>query len=468
MVVFLAGAITGFAVVGAPLLAWSMVGIAAAAALFLAPPYLRIMAVVLSAACSRLLVATGLVSNFANFFHFPLALGVGLLAMREPSRRSPVRRTLGLGLLGLLVIALISWLMNGGDVLRPFLDWLVFAEPLLIIYAIIVMPPARTSSRFLWGLVFVITSAQVPLAVYQAFTLGLGDPVQGFFIGAGAGAHVAGAVSLVGSLVCIARARDKENLASIAAWLLCAAVLFLVAIIADAKQVVIAFLPAVILIILVSMRRRIAWVVIALPIFAVVLFAVFSLYPPLQRALDWALINRGAQGKVGSFALIAGRLSIGWTRWLIGLGPGNSVSRVAIMGLEAMVKHDSPVYLLGLQPAATTVELWNLTASSRFFASSSVWSFISSWMGLLGDLGIAGFGVFVWMLVTIWLNLRGRSGWEQAAARGAFLMMILLAFFYSWLEEPGYTLMAALVIGLGSAAGYRDLSGAVSLPEDEK
>ena len=455
-VVLLAGAIIGATVVGAPGLAWALVGIAAAAALLLSPPHLRITAVVLAATCSRLLVATGLISSFANFFHFPLALGVALIAAVESPRHSRLRRSLALGMFGLLLVALSSWLINGGDVLRPFLDWLVFSEPLLILYAIIAMPPVSARLRFLWGLVLVIPVAQAPLAVYQLFTLGLGDAVQGFFIGMGAGAHVAGAVSLIGSLVCVARARSKGNMGSVAAWLLGAVALFLVAIIADAKQVVMAFLPAAVLVVLVIRRRRIAWVMIAVPIFAILLFAVFSLYQPLQKALDWALINRGAQGKVDAFALIAGRLSTAWTQWLVGLGPGNSVSRVALMGLETIVKPDSPVYLLGLRPSATTLQLWNLTVSNRLFASSSAWSFISSWMGLLGDLGLAGLGIYAWMLALVWVNLHGRPGWEPAAARAVLLMMILLAFFYSWLEEPGYTLTAALVIGLGSVVGRHD------------
>jgi hypothetical protein len=467
IVVLLSGAITGLAVVEAPLLAWSLVGVAAAAALLLAPPSLRVAAAVLAATCSRLLVATGLVSGFANFFHFPLVLGVGLIAAVESRRYSPARRSLGVGLIGLLIVALASWLINGGDVVRPLLDWLVFAEPLLIIFAIIAMPPEKTSLRLLRGLILAVPIAQVPLVVYQVLVLGRGDPVQGFFIGMGAGAHVAGAVSLLGSLVCIARARWKGNIGSIVTWVSCGAVLFLVAIVADAKQVVIAFLPALLLVVLFSTRRRVTWVMVAIPIFAILVFAVFTLYPPLQKVLDWAFINRGAQGKMGAVALIAGRLSTGWVHWLIGLGPGNSVSRVSVMALEGIVRHDSPVYLLGLRPSATTVELWNLTASSRLFASSSAWSFISSWLGLLGDLGIAGLGVYSWTVAMMWVNLRGWSGWEAPSARAALLMMILLAFFYSWLEEPGYTLMAALVIGLGSVgdrevsippAGARDVS----------
>jgi hypothetical protein len=80
-------------------------------------------------------------------------------------------------------------------------------------------------------------------------------------------------------------------------------------------------------------------------------------------------------------------------------------------------------------------------------------------MGLLGDLGLAGLGVFAWTLAAVWVTLRARTGWEPAAARAALLMMILLAFIYSWLEEPGYTLTTALVIGLGSVPDSQGTGG---------
>jgi hypothetical protein len=457
-IVVLAGAALGFSVVRTPLLAWALVGVVAAAVLLLSPPHVRIAAAVLAATCSRLVVATGYVSSFANFVHYPLVLAVALIAAVESPRRVPGRRALELALLSLLVVSLASWLVNGGDVLRPFLDWLVFAEPLLIVYAVSTMSPTPQRRRFLGALVLAIAFVQMPLAVYQALVFGVSDPVQGLFIGMGAAAHVAGAVSVVAGIVCVARGLSDDQRRSKIAWIVAGIVLSLVAVIADAKQVIIAFLPALVVVLVISGRLRVPWIVLSSAVVVAVTAVVFALYHPLQKALDWELISRGALGKLNAFSVIAGKLSTGWAQWIVGLGPGNSVSRVAMMGLDAFVKHDSPVYLLGLGPAATTVELWNLTASSRLYASSSVWSFVSSWLGLLGDLGLAGIMVYVWALAVVWRNLRRGHGWEQAAAQAVILMMIFLAFLYSWLEEPGYTVTAALVIGLGSVVDPRERS----------
>ena len=84
---------------------------------------------------------------------------------------------------------------------------------------------------------------------------------------------------------------------------------------------------------------------ITLPILGVLWFALFMLRP-LQRLLDWPLISQGTLvlGILAAFSLIQRGLSEGWTRWLVGLGPGNSVSRVALMALDAFVKHDSPAH----------------------------------------------------------------------------------------------------------------------------
>ena len=449
-----AGIVTGLTVVEAPLLAWGLVGLVAAVLLMLAPAHVRVGVTVLTAVGSRLLVATGYVSSFANFVHYPLALSVALIAAVESPRRFPIRRPLEIGLIGLLLVSLASWLVNGGQVIRPFLDWLVFSEPLLIVYAIVTVPPAGARKGFLWTLALAIPFAQLPLAVYQTLTFGFSDPVQGFFIGMGSGAHVAAAVSLVGSLVCFARGLSPDKTGSVVYWLIGGVTLLSVPILTEAKQIVIVFLPAIILVLVSSGRPRASWLIVALPILGALWFALVTLQP-LQKLLDWRLISQGVLGKVATFSLIEARLSAGWTHWLLGLGPGNSVSRLSLMGLDAFVKHDSPIYLLGLAPAATTIELWNLTASNRLFASSSAWSFVSSWLGLLGDLGLAGLTAFAWMQVMLWGNLRRRFGWEQSAARAVILMMMLLAFVYSWLEEPGFTMTAALVIGLGCLAGER-------------
>ncbi len=463
-IVIMLGVLTGTAIVTVPTVAWALFGVVMGLALLRAPAHIRIASAIIAATCSRLVVATGIFSNLINFFHFPLALGAAMVSAFETSHRSPVRRPLEAGLLGLLGLSILSWIINGGELLRPFLDWLVFCEPFLIIYAIVNMPPERRGVAVLKGLAMGIFFGQLPLMYFQAFTLGLSDPVRGFFIGMGAGAHVAGAVCLVGALVCCARVLAADQMRTRLLWLLGGGALFLATILADAKQVIIPFLPALVLVLIVSMRFRLGRVLAFLPLLAAGILGAFSLYRPLQIALDWTLISRGVLGKAEAFAVIAEKLSLSWTRWIVGLGPGNSISRVALMGLEAFVKRDSPVALLNLGPAAVTKELWTMTTSNWLFSASSVWSGISSWLGLIGDLGLAGLGLFAWTYGKVWLSVRTRHGWEAGAARAVLLMTVLLGFLYSWLEEPGFTLTTALVVGLGLAANDGKISDSGNQP----
>jgi hypothetical protein len=457
----IAGTLIGLAVVLLPLAAWTMAGAALALLLLLAPPHVRIGAAVLAATGSRLLVATGYFPESLDFFHFPLVLLTALMSATEAKSRSSLRRALGYGLIALLAACLLSWTVNGGQPVRPLLDWLVFAEPFLLIYAIASMPSDPRMIKALWGLALALPFVQLPLAVYQAYSLGLADYVQGLFIGMGAGAHVAGGLTLVGSLICLARAVGSAKVKAGSFWLLGGVVLFLVAVLADAKQVIIAFFPSLLFMLLGLVRMKWSRAVLALPALAGIILGAFSYYQPLQMVLDWTLISRGVLGKAEAFAVIASRLSSSASGWIFGLGPGNTVSRVALMGLGSFVKPGSPVYLLGLKPALTTIELWNLTTSSWLFSSSSVWSSVSSWLGLLGDLGLVGFGLYLWMCLRIWQGISSKAVWQTRLARAVLLMCGLLGFMFSWLEEPGFTMPASLVAGLGLVIGQaREAEGA--------
>jgi hypothetical protein len=444
----LAGTLTGSVVVLLPLAAWTLAAAALALLLLLAPSYVRIGAAVLAVIGSRMLVAVGNFPELLNFFHFPLVLLAALVAATEGAPLSSSRQALGYGLIALLATCLLSWIINGGQPIRPLLDWLVFAEPFLLIYALAAMPPDPRKMKALWGLALALPFAQLPLAGYQALSQGISDPVQGLFLGMGAGAHVAGGLTLVGSLICLAKAAASAKLKAGPFWLLGGIFLFLVAVLADAKQVIIAFFPALVLMLLGLVRLRWNRAIVALPVLAGIILGAFSYYRPLQIVLDWTLISRGVLGKVQAFAVVASRFSSSPGAWIFGLGPGNTVSRVALMSLERFVKPGSPVQLLGLNPALTTLELWNLTTSNWLFSASSVWSSVSSWLGLLGDLGLVGFGIYIWMCLSIWRGLNSKAVWQTRIARAVLLMCGLLGFMFSWLEEPGFTIPASLVVGL--------------------
>ncbi|MGH7830006.1 MAG: hypothetical protein ACREP8_07485, partial [Candidatus Binatia bacterium] len=443
--------VMGATIVIAPAVAWALLGALMGLLLLQLPAYTWASVAVITATLSRLIVATGSVPGIVNFFHFPLAFGAALLAATSRRRGLPVAKPLRTGLAAFFLVSLVSWVLNGGEFLRPLLDWLVFSEPFLIIYALVRNPPSPDQEKFLWKLTLAIAFVQLPLAVWQAVTLGLSDTVQGTFIGMGAGHHVAGGVALTGTLICVSRGLSSTALGGKPTWLLGAILLFVIPVLSDAKQNIIAFLPALVFLLL-MFRVRWTGFLFALPPLALTVLAAFLYYPPLQMALDWTRVSQGLLGKVEAFIVIVRNASNNPGGWLFGLGPGNSVSRVALMGMEGYIKGDSPVALLGLGAARTTREIWELTFSKWLFASSSVWSGISSWLGLLGDLGVAGLALYVWILWTLWRNLKGSRSWEISTAKSAMIMLGLLGAIYSWLEEPGFTLLIGLVVSLGLIA----------------
>jgi hypothetical protein len=270
--------------------------------------------------------------------------------------------------------------------------------------------------QFLGKLALVIPFSQLPVALWQTLTLGRSNPdlIQGTFIGMGAGHHVSGGIALTGAIICVARGLSALTSRERGQWLLGALALFLIPILSDAKQNIMAFLPALTYL-FITLRshqgssRRAQWtgIVVVLPTLALAIYAAFIFYPPLQVALDWNIVSHGLEGKMDSLSMIAGKASHTFGGWLFGLGPGNSVSRVALMSMEGYIRADSPVTFLGLTMAPTTEEIWNMTVSHVFAFSpgASIWTGISSWFGLFGDLGFAGLLAYLWMSWRIWRGL---------------------------------------------------------------
>jgi hypothetical protein len=52
----------------------------------------------------------------------------------------------------------------------------------------------------------------------------------------------------------------------------------------------------------------------------------------------------------------------------------------------------------------------------------------------------------------IWRELGNTALWQSAVARSVMVMTGFLGGIYSWLEEPGFTFIIALIVGLGLLA----------------
>ena len=135
-----AGLLIGWTIVKAPLLTWVVLGGGAGLLMVQLPAYLWVMAAVLSATLSRLVVAMGIAPSIINFVHFPLTLGAFAIAVTSGAPRSAASRSIAVGATALFLLSMISWIFNDGELLRPILNWLVFLEPFFIVYALASSP----------------------------------------------------------------------------------------------------------------------------------------------------------------------------------------------------------------------------------------------------------------------------------------------------------------------------------------
>lgn len=421
---------------------WVFAAAAAGALSVLLPTDAWIFGALALAVCSRVFSAMGAPATI-NFIHFPLvgAAVVSALVQQGPAPR--VARRLGWYILALGGVIVTSWIVNGGEFLRPVLTFALLAEPFLLVFACVRRPPNVPGTERDWIIIITLCMLQVPLGFWQLLRFGGGDPVQGTFMGQGTGAHVSGAVALLGALVCIAAVTRPSRRYSRVPLGLTAAVLLAIPFVADAKQVIVAYIPSAIILLLatgVSPIRFVAASIIA----ALVGWGGVYLNRDLRQLVDYQIVSSGLEAKLAGAEALAGALWRDPASIALGLGPGNSVSRVALMTSEGLANAGSPVASLELKTAPFTREFFWGTSANYMSANSSAWSGASSWLGILGDIGVVGLAVYLWICWILWTEASMGSG--RSLARAALVGAALLGGVYSWLEEPGYMLPLAAIL----------------------
>ncbi len=434
-----------------PTIVWLLIAGFIVVLLLIFPPYLLACSAVVMAVFSRLLVAWGIAPGFINFLHFPIAVASTFLAFLSPYRSFKslsTRLAQGIGALGTLSV--ISWLASGGNFLKMVLMWLLFAEPFFILYAVLKTTPTdkvQTFSRLSLSLTF----AQIPFALWQAATLGLGDVVQGTLIGHGAGAHVVGAITLMGVITLASGMLSKRNalksFSDVLTYILIITILFVIPVLSDAKQVIIVFSIAFIFLLWNSQILRAGSLFISVTMVALIILA-GHLYQPLRMATDMGLVLAGLGGKVLSYQILVRKMMEFPLFFIIGLGPGNSVTRAALAAQEGYIR-SLPSNWIDFSPSPIMSEILSESSNYYLFASSSAWSGISSWLGLFGDLGLLGVATYLWILWAIWRALKHYTSPRAQASKAILVMGVVLGILYSWLEIPEFTLLWALYMAVG-------------------
>ncbi len=445
----LACAFAGLSIAYSPLVALIFASALLFAALLELGPVFLISAAVLVASMSRVLQLAG-VPRLVNFLHFVLVAEAVVAALIRRDSVSPFTRQLARFLAAAFAVCFLSWVMNDGELVRPVMLWLVLCEPFLALFALVQGRPSPEAMGRLWKILIGITLIQIPFVVFQFAVVARGNPdkIQGTFIGQGAGAHVMGGVMLTAVLFCIAKALSTTGSAR-RTMLGAAAVLFVVPVIADAKQVIVCFLPGLLGVFALSRRGSFLKMIAPAAVAALLFGCAFVMYQPLQRLSNTSMLESGVEGKIAGLEVLARHMSHRPAGWLLGVGPGNSVSRIALMPVQ------EPVQFLKLRISPVTEDLLNVSKHNYLWNSSSVWSSISSWAGVVGDLGPLGLLVYLWGAGLVWRELMRSSGWLHAGAAGALIMAGTLGLFYSWLEEPGFMLVVFAATGLTIAGTGR-------------
>jgi hypothetical protein len=369
-----------------------------------------------------------------NLLHFPLVLLIFILTLNKISNK---KNTLILGIIILFVTILFSGFINAAGIINVFLEFLLFAEPFLLLIIIVNIDYSKESIHKLGKWIIFFGLIQIPFAFYQYIawdgTHLRSDIVKGTFLGMGAGHHVMGAIAIICAIYLLYSFNTKPY------WLkyIFALSLFSLPILSDAKQAILAFLVSYVLLSFTKIKnpkKFIKYALITL-LFIIITFKIISIFFSGSYWAQEGVIISGLKDKFDMFSVLNSNHK-SFIGWVFGLGPGHTAGRLAFM---------LPEYFGLLIPYGATIspitnQIWQ---SGHYSAKqSSLFNPFFSWAGVLGDIGIIGFLVYICLLWILYHK------YCKDDISKIFLMSIFVfGWIFVWLEEPNFMLYIVAVIG---------------------
>lgn len=402
---------------------------------------------------SRLLTVAGPAPRVLDFASFPLVLVAFTLAslryLQQRRRITTAQRRILQWLLVAAGVMAVSWAFNDlNEPLRLVAAWVLELEPFLLLGAIILTPMTQRQRRMLLVVTATMLCGQLLFSLAQIASGQVGDQVKGTLLAAGAGHHVSAGGLALGFCVLATQRVPKALVAVFGALAL------FVIVVADAKQVLFV-LPLALLVLGMSGRKHKT---------GASLFGGVLLGASMAAASVYALINYQASSTAFTFidrstTQDTGKVAVAQALWtdvtsspsaaLFGLGPGESVSRLAFLTTEDQLKAGSPVGLLGLHVSRGADHYDHVAYGGAHIGHSSFTGALSSAMGIFGDYGIAGalaFGALITAVLVALLRKTDRR--LRASALAGWAMLLPLAVVFGWLEQPPFVLPVMVLTGL--------------------
>lgn len=276
------------------------------------------------------------------------------------------------------------------------LDFLLLAEPFLVLLAIVGICWENITTRQFRGWLFVFSLIHVFFAWFQRLVLGFnGDDVKGIFLSQGNGHHVGGAVALSAAVYFFVNFPTRSTWQRIAfSSAAIATVIF-----SDAKQVILVFLISLSLMSLLKLKdvgKALLYLAIVVATIGFLLWAADNVFPALKSWTNLDQNRRGLELKFSVFQIIAARYDSP-LNWLLGLGPGHTVGRLGWL----LPEYSEYLQPLGATMSTVTEIIWDISQKpgsiTNASTGSSMWSLLFSWAGVWGDLGFLGLGTYLYL-----------------------------------------------------------------------
>jgi hypothetical protein len=335
------------------------------------------------------------------------------------------------------------------------LSYLMWTEPFLLILAIVAIPmsPAVFARFRQWVLGFAFFN--VGFATIQKFILkwdtcgcspggwGDGDAIKGVFINQGSGHVVSASVCASVGIYFYMVAKDLPMWQRILALL--AGLSNIVW--SQANQVVTVMAGGFALLSLVNMKDVVKALsyAIGITIFGFIFaWAIYNI-PALDSFQTWIRPELyGPDGDITKFKISGIQIIITHfhspLNWWLGLGPGHTIDRLGGWMLRDFRDLLSP---LGSTQSPISNEVWRFMGQSWLANGSSFFAPFFGWAAIWGDLGFLGLGSYLYVCWITWDRIC-----PDDLSRYLMLTVAIHGFIFTQMQEPGYMLFIASLIGL--------------------
>jgi hypothetical protein len=388
--------------------------------------------------------------NLAHLGIIPFVFGLAILKSRVKDRKQiKIFEEFLIALFIFLIVNFASALLNDAGIINAVVNFLFFCEHFLTLALIIYLP--LTPEKFKFFRAFIIGSSftNTIFAYTQHYVLrlhlrkGLEDNIKGVFIGGGAGHVVGASVALTFGIYYFANAKQ------IPIWIRVVIVLatFWHMNMADAKQVLLVFLVAGVLLLITKLNN----IVDAIKYLGGAVFLGFALYWAIQNVPAFEAFNTwarpeiyGPEGeatllKTATFRLVPNYYTTPLHPFL-GVGPGHTVGR---LGGWMLREYESILSPLGSTIHPASIAVWTAVGESWLGDQSSMFSPLFGWAGIWGDLGLLGLFSFLGIWAVVWFRLC-----FDDVSRFFVLTVLVFGLIFTQMEEPGYMNYVASLIAL--------------------